>query len=378
VMNHMGKFVACGSSFVVCIDQRGTVRSLGNGRNGRLGYENDGTCYTLKEINDIPRMESVSCGDKFTVLLDDNGDIWPFGINTHANLGIGNYYSQTIPQKIPSFSKIVSISCGRFHTLCVDEYSSVWGFGRNDSGQLGLGHCRDVGTPQNIPLVNDFTIEQVSCGSSHSVIRDEKGEVYCTGYPVAGSANLQTSFVPIEGLDSIASISCGNYHTLLLTLDGRVFGYGSNSNYQLSPLDQSPPQIERSRNEYEDDRIEKEQYAFVPIEIEGLPKIDMIEAGNHHSLFVDTEGRLWILGDSTRAKFNALSDHGPCMTSIDQVHSIAISEDIIIIQDVIGGVYATRGIATGEISPDSTNIGYAPDLGPCIKGLSSLAKSAYK
>jgi len=359
-MSH-SRYFACGSNFIVCIDQLGIVRTLGDSHEGMYGSKYRSTCFSLKEIKNIPRMESVSCGDKFSVLLDDNGDIWSFGINFQGNLGIGNYYSQTIPQKIPSFSKIVSISCGRFHTLCIDEYSSVWGFGRNDSGQLGLGHCRDVGTPQNIPLVNDFTIEQVSCGSSHSVIRDEKGEVYCTGLLVAGSTDLQMSFVPIEGLDNIASISCGYHHTLLLTLDGRVFGYGSNREYQLSPVDLSSQLVRL--------RTGMDNYIVDPIEIEGLPEIEMIEAGSDRSLFVDIERRLWILG--------TLPDHKPYMTNIKHVHRVAISCDTIIIKDGTGGVYANRGLATGESNPSTKDIVYAPDLGPCIKGLST-AKSAYK
>lgn len=76
----------------------------------------------------------------------------------------------------------------------------------------------------------------------------------------------------------VASISCGNFHTVLLTADGRVFAFGSNCHGQLGCGDA------RSRHQ--------PVQVILPADI----KVAQVAAGANHSVLRTTDGAVYTFG----------------------------------------------------------------------------------
>jgi len=99
---------------------------------------------------------------------------------------------------IPAGMRIVAVSCGVSHCGVVNEAGGLLTWGGGESGQLGLGKL--------------------------------EGESTFVRHPT-----LVCDVIPKEGspVDLIRSISCGDYHTLVLTKSGGAWGCGRNEHGQV-------------------------------------------------------------------------------------------------------------------------------------------------
>eukprot|EP00825_Cyclidium_porcatum_P040301 TRINITY_DN5072_c0_g1_i6.p1 TRINITY_DN5072_c0_g1~~TRINITY_DN5072_c0_g1_i6.p1 ORF type:complete len:391 (-),score=58.87 TRINITY_DN5072_c0_g1_i6:123-1295(-) len=78
--------------------------------------------------------------------------------------------------------KILQISCGYYHSIILTDVG-IYSFGYNSYGQLGNGTTTDQNTPTNI--TQQFQGEKVkiiSCGQFHSVVITEKNHLFTFGY----------------------------------------------------------------------------------------------------------------------------------------------------------------------------------------------------
>lgn len=72
--------------------------------------------------------------------------------------------SCTRPQEVPSLAGyyIEDVVCGSDHTLALTSGGDVWAWGNNNEGQLGLGHTNSpVREPQLVPCLTGKNIKQV-------------------------------------------------------------------------------------------------------------------------------------------------------------------------------------------------------------------------
>ena len=119
-------------------------------------------------------------------------------------------------------------------------------FGDNYYGQLGLCHNNDVNSPTL--LINDKTIENIICGTYHSVIYinsissvtlgKDSGDVLVFGWNVYGQLGLghnDNINVPTLLINdkSVKNIICGGYYTILYKDNGDVLVFGDNNCGQL-------------------------------------------------------------------------------------------------------------------------------------------------
>ena len=135
------------------------------------------------------------------------------------------------------------IACGMEHTVIITE-GGMFGAGENERGQLGRGrdHTTDI-VPMKLPDIPDPCA--VSCGNAHTMILTIKGEVFAYGSNGFGQLGLGrpgddddeivTSYntpqlVPMK---RVISVVCGDNYTMLLTSDGFLHGCGENNYGQL-------------------------------------------------------------------------------------------------------------------------------------------------
>ncbi|CAG2176780.1 unnamed protein product, partial [Oppiella nova] len=126
--------------------------------------------------------------------------------------------------------------------LFVTNEDRVYGMGANKSGSLGLGHNNTIESPEQIPGLNDQNIREFMIGSNFVIALTSESKVYGWGCNGSGQLGRDRSpqFIYLKpGLidyfagKGVTQISCGYLHSLALTTDGRVYGWGDNTNAQL-------------------------------------------------------------------------------------------------------------------------------------------------
>lgn len=139
--------------------------------------------------------------------------------------------------------KVVLAACSYHHTVILCSDGTVFSCGRNDSGQLGHGDTVDKKTPQAV-LSAPKNIVSISCGQFHTAACTTQGIVYVCGKNDYGQLGLDGTAslkffskisVPSE-IDHVAQVCCGYYHTLVLSSNGMVGGFGRNDYGQVMLL----------------------------------------------------------------------------------------------------------------------------------------------
>jgi alpha-tubulin suppressor-like RCC1 family protein len=132
---------------------------------------------------------------------------------------------------------------------------SVYTWGQNNEGQLG-----------SIP---------VNVTATGTKVRN--------GYP--------RLLVPLQNV-IVTSIACGHMHTLIITLDQKVFAWGSNKTSQLGLGPHAP------------------EWVPMPLPIRELSHIVKVAGGSEHSLALDSTGQVYSWGHGE----GGLLGHGDCTT----------------------------------------------------------------
>lgn len=229
----MKKFPGChtGFNFSVCVSNEGNVYTFGANDSGQLGREANQRDPIPRKVSALPVIREVSCGYAFTICLDEFENLWGFGSNNTEQLAVITL-KHFEPIQIPNISGVKSICCGSSHTLCIknDSDSSLWSFGDNLAGQLFLSQ-KSGPEPQKTSFSN---VINVAAGFSSSFCQLMNGEIYCCGensHGQLGTGNNKHQKLPIlipNLPPNIISMECGGYYTLLLDDNGNVYGTGYN------------------------------------------------------------------------------------------------------------------------------------------------------
>ncbi|RLG04369.1 MAG: hypothetical protein DRN68_09895, partial [Thaumarchaeota archaeon] len=112
----------------------------------------NGDVFSLSSKSIIKGLPSpaadIASGSKHFLLLLANGDVYAFGGNDSGQLGLGDEKRRTVPTKIVGLPEPAkAIACGSYHSLVLLENGEVYAFGSNSYGQLGLGDKEDRAVP---------------------------------------------------------------------------------------------------------------------------------------------------------------------------------------------------------------------------------------
>lgn len=277
--------VALGGWHALYLDNEGQVWASGGDeymQSGQGAKERDVLVPTMC----LPalRVCSVSAGGMHSLALTEDGQLWTWGEPWGS-------YSMTIdrrprrvevedPEEIIDRGGFVAIACGAFHNLALTSTGEIYSWGLNDYGQLGLGHTASVTAPQRIvDGLDGVAAADISCGGWHSGLLSTKGEVYMFGRgeygrlgmgDKSGSSKLRpTKIRALEGVKMV-QLSCGGSHTMGVDADGKAWAWGRGSFGRLGTGEQ-----------------QRDALSPVEINLPGGPErwhVIAVAAGGRHSL----------------------------------------------------------------------------------------------
>lgn len=199
----------------------------------------------------LPPVKSVAVGSSHTLALDKEGQVWSWGGNELGQLGLGhNQYlaSNRTPQKVPGMSNVVAIEAGWYHSIALKADGSVWVFGGNQFYQLGCDKATLTYQPTPIRVGGiggntNLAVTAVQCGTEHTIVLDQNGDVWTWGQNSSGElglgytgiGNRTNPYTPqkVAGLSNVVQIASIGRHNLALKADGTVWSWGSNGSGQL-------------------------------------------------------------------------------------------------------------------------------------------------
>ncbi|ONI14366.1 hypothetical protein PRUPE_4G277200 [Prunus persica] len=251
--------VTCGADHTIAYsDSRTQAYSWGWGDFGRLGHGNSSDLFTPQPIKALYglRIRQIACGDSHCLAVTMEGEVQSWGRNQNGQLGLGTTEDSLVPQKIQAFQgiSVKMVAAGAEHTAAVTEDGSLYGWGWGRYGNLGLGDRNDRLVPEKVSMVNSEKMVMVACGWRHTISVSSLGRLYTYGwskYGQLGHGDFEDHLVPhkLEALSNnfICETAGGWRHTMALTSDGKLYGWGWNKFGQVGVGDNidhcSPVQV---------------------------------------------------------------------------------------------------------------------------------------
>ncbi|KAJ5069088.1 hypothetical protein M0811_11989 [Anaeramoeba ignava] len=209
----------------------------------------------IEDTNDRIIQDIVSGAYQSIYLLTSNQNVYGIGSNYFGQLGFDSETLKETKKPILMMKNVSKIFLGdsSAHIFLLNLNQELFGCGLNIYGQLGLGESRKEESKiqkltkiQNIPKGK---IIDIQCGYFHSIMlienedenQNPKRKLCSCGnsqYNGPGKYEDTYEFTEIksslfENDDDILDFSVGYNHTLILTSNSKLIGFGNNYNGQL-------------------------------------------------------------------------------------------------------------------------------------------------
>ena len=340
------KNIAAGLGHSVVLENDGTVWTVGHNYVGELGI---GTTVDQHEAVQVPGVAGILAiaarGDR-TLMYTNVGTILGVGDDFYSGLGDGNVGYQLSPYTVSALTGVTAVSSGDdgYHSLVVKNDGTIWSAGSNSDGQLGSDNQLNSDTFAQVTKGSGYltgvltTSSATAAGGYHSLAVTSDNTVWGWGYESYGQVGngIATSYVlqPAQVVTSsgtltgITAVSAGEYHSLGLRNDGTVWAWGYNAFGQLG-----------------NNTTTNSNKAVEVLNTSGTPlsNIVAIAAGENHSLAVDSSGNLWAWGYNNSGQ---LGDG----TTTNHLEAEQISLSGTMVTQVAGGGFYSLAItSTGTV-----------------------------
>jgi len=296
--------IAAGVYHSMALDSEGKVYAWGNNASGRLGNNSTSNSSVPVQVDTSgvlagKTITAISGGGAHSLAIDSDGKVYAWGLNSYGQLGNNSPTNSSVPVQVYTSGvlagkTITAIAAGSTYSLAIDSEGKVYAWGYNNSGQLGNNSTTNSNIPVQVNtsgVLAGKTITAISVGDYYSMALDSAGKVYTWGRNDSGQLgnnSTTNSSVPVQVNASgvlagktITTIAAGGYHSLTLDSEGKVYAWGNNSAGRLGNNSTTS--------------------ASVPVQVNtsGVlagKTITTIAAGNHHSLALDSDGKVYTWG----------------------------------------------------------------------------------
>lgn len=256
--NHVWKYVDAGDATTYAIRDDGTLWSCGWNEKGQLGLDGAGARVTPERIGTDNDWKMVTMGVSHTMAIKADGSLWGWGQNYNGQLGTGDTESRPKPVRIGADNDWAYVKAIDNRTYAVKADGSLWATGDNHSNLLGMALADGEYEPAYSVLTRVTTLDgpvaQVSgCEQTTTFAIGEGGtvtRVYALGSNANGglgdgkgkllsgsSSDMPFSLVPVKPLlpgGIVCSVlSSGQNYSMVVTADGKMYGWGNNRGGQL-------------------------------------------------------------------------------------------------------------------------------------------------
>jgi alpha-tubulin suppressor-like RCC1 family protein len=272
------------------------------------------------ESNLVLDVYHVNCGVKHAALVTKNGEVFTWGEESGGRLGHGSRENCIHPSLVNSLAvcNVDFVACGEFHTCAVTTAGELytWGDGTHNIGLLGHGTDISHWIPKRISgALDGLQVAYVSCGTWHTALITTIGQLFTFGdgtFGVLGHGDRESISCPreVESLSGLKTISvaCGVWHTAAVVevivtqssssiSSGKLFTWGDGDKHRLGHGDKEP-------------RVK-------PTCVASLIDYDFhrIACGHSLTLGLTTSGQVWSMGNTVYGQLGNPRSDGklPCL-----------------------------------------------------------------
>ncbi|CAI5946120.1 unnamed protein product [Closterium sp. NIES-64] len=240
---------AIGGWHCLAVNEKGTAFSWGGNEYGqcaaKVADKLHGNKLSARDILSpfpcVPqlRVKQVAAGGTHSVVLTREGEVWVWGQPWPP----ADAKQVWVPAKVPGLKGVRSIAVGAFHNLALKGDGRVVAWGSNEYGQLGTGDTQPRSLPVDLPQLTHAHVVDITAGGWHSMAVSRSGQVWAWGRGEHGrmgfgedkTIKAVPTVVTLLAGETVVQASCGGTHSLVVTLDGRMFTFGRVDDGRLGP-----------------------------------------------------------------------------------------------------------------------------------------------
>ena len=186
--------IRCGGFYTLVLDQYGQVFAMGKEDFGCLGLGLDEPTLDIRKegpmlvhkLEETP-IKQICCGGWHSFFLSDEGRLYTAGKGEYGRTGLGQESSKLSPTLVTKTAEgqevkdIVQVAAGGAHSIWFDKNNHVFTVGRLENGRCGIGPTPSGRSTMAMDVtskfpIQGFTVLEVSCGGSHSLVLIEAAE----------------------------------------------------------------------------------------------------------------------------------------------------------------------------------------------------------
>jgi alpha-tubulin suppressor-like RCC1 family protein len=271
----------------------------------------------------------IHAGEDLNVAISQEGQLFSWGgSNSHGQLGKGHTFPELFPFPIEGYDYLISASVGQNRLVFISSNGTSHSAGLNHNsdqfGNLGIGNMTTANFPIPQQITGGHQFVDVSTNQAHSLAITSNGSVFgwgsCVNGRLATGYNSGSYYSPTQIAVGYRSISAGVNHSLGINSDGKVVGWGGNGNYQLGlgvHADKTMPEIGKTAS---------------GVDLEGIVQV---AAGDRYSLALSKNGTIWSVGLSDKGQIGRVTGNmtlfaqipslnGVCKISAGFAHALAL------------------------------------------------------
>ena len=263
--------VAAGYNHSLALESDGTVWAWGDNQGYELAQPGQFDSVSPVQVQGVSNVTAIAAGDAFSLALESDGTVWEWGVDLPPA-------GQT-PVQVGGLGNVTSITAGWGSALAITADGTLWAWGSNYGGQLGTGDETDRSVPVQVGGLSGVVAAAI--GSDHALAVTADGTAWSWGnnsLGQLGNGTVATSGCyciptpePVPGITAVTRVAAGADHSLALTSDGRIWGWGRNSEGEVGNNSTQSP-------------------VTSPVPLWSVDGAVLITAFNHHSLALGLPG----------------------------------------------------------------------------------------